>query len=544
MLPFCHCIVITVVSLSTPGDVLSIDNLTEVFECTYGARAEWYNIGLKLGVHPNDLKSIRGDDDKCLRRVLEIWLQMHVTLKPTWQSLPEALRSKIVSREDVAQEVEKYLKSKMETVDSTRPEESKESTATEESATQEQEIPRAHEVRRTIDNGHGLNTAAQHAEGQAQEILESKIEIVDSTYQEESKEGTVTEESSAQGRKPITGALHKADTVVEEEVGILNTSSTSGGLKRKRELGTLSTVALQRPSEEPCAHKSDSPHYQPVIPSYYGPLKVSRVAYRPSRERIEEVKGEVCLLHRQFQDLVAKTKSVVIIQEQSGAKGTVTFQERFVCGLLSIDCSKVALHRKFLEHKVQGAESIDYIFRALSSEGWNFLNSDLLEHIIVEILADGNLQQELRKFLETKHPFCQVTTVCEFEAAKTRLLGVLPTVEIPPNFRAMVLQITKEWADYTIAEALATWRDIAEESRVRNLYPIFVTASPSNSVNLVWAVATGVVSTVAKTLANRHIRERNAIMAVCIDGIPLDEYLKTECHSQVSNSPVVCVNCM
>ncbi len=128
-----------------------------MFECVHSAKAEWYNIGLKLGLKPHDLDSIRGEDDECLRRVLKMWLQKSETLQPTWRSLLKALRSEIVGREDVAQDIEKYLKSKMETMDSTRQEESKEGSATEESTT--------HERTRAPQVGHGVSTAVQGVDG-------------------------------------------------------------------------------------------------------------------------------------------------------------------------------------------------------------------------------------------------------------------------------------------------------------------------------------------------------------------------------------------
>ncbi len=107
-------------SFTDPGDILSSQNLVEVLQLLYSARTKWYNIGLVLGLNPHDLNSIRGEDDECLRRVLEMWLQMSESLQPTWQSLLEALRSEIVRHEHTAQEIEKYLKSQMETIDSTR----------------------------------------------------------------------------------------------------------------------------------------------------------------------------------------------------------------------------------------------------------------------------------------------------------------------------------------------------------------------------------------------------------------------------------------
>ncbi len=208
-------------------------------------------------------------------------------------------------------------------------------------------------------------------------------------------------------------------------------SSSIGYWNLSSDLETVSTaVASRRRSDDTCPLQE--------IPSYYGPLKVCKVTYHPPQGRIEEVKREVCTLQRQFRDLVVETKSVV---EQSLANNPTTFQEHFVCGLLSIDSSKKPLHRRFLECKIQEAESIKSIFRALSSY-WNFINSDLLEHIIAEIFADNAvLQQGLRSYLTTKCAFCEKTTVHEFEAAKAKLPLVLPEFEIPPDFSVVVLQV-------------------------------------------------------------------------------------------------------
>ncbi len=256
-------------SFTDPGATLSIKNLVEVFQLLYSAKAKWYYIGLVLGLEPHELDSIRGEDEDCLRRVLNVYLQKTETLKPTWQSLLDALRSKIVGQEHVAQEIEKYLKSKMkstrqeeskmETVDSTRPEESKmeavdgtrpeefkESTAIKESTTQEREMPRAHEVRRTTDNGHGVNTAAQDAESQAQEILKSKMEIVDSTYQEESKMETVD------STRPEESKMETVDSTRPEESKMETVDSTRPE-ESKESTATEESATQER--EIPRAHE-------------------------------------------------------------------------------------------------------------------------------------------------------------------------------------------------------------------------------------------------------------------------------------------------
>ncbi len=173
------------------------------------------------------------------------------------------------------------------------------------------------------------------------------------------------------------------------------------------------------------------------------------------------------------------------------------------------------------------------------SSYWNFINSDLLEHIVAQILDNADLQQRLESYLTAKRSFCEMTTACEFEAAKTKLPVVLPQFEIPSDLSVIVLQVVREWADYTIAQALATWQSIAEEIQVSQILGFFAGGSSSNSVNLVWAVAPDVVSLVAEALTDQHVRERNAIKAVCIDG----ELLAVVVQEQKSGQEVSTVYC-
>ncbi len=295
----------------------------------------------------------------------------------------------------------------------------------------------------------------------------------------------------------------------------------------------VSTVALRRASDDTCTALQERP-------SYYGPLKVPRIpSYHPPQDRIKQVEKEISKLEGQFSELVVKTKSVV---KQSMAKDPATFREDFICGLLSIDDSKKPLHRTFLESKIQEAESVELIIRALSFY-WNFINSDLLEHIIASNFADNaDLQNGLKSYRATKCSFCETTTVCEFEAAKAKLPLVLPKFEIPSDFCVVVVQVVKKWADYTLAEALATWQSIAEDIQVRKILGFYAGGSSSNSVNLIWAVAPDVVSVVAEVLGNRQVRERNAIQAVCVDG-KLLAVRKTEQEVRVSTMYIVILCC-
>ena len=84
---------------------LSIKDLSRVQEAVWDARAKWYNIGLKLGINPGTLDTIKGNNDNIddrFRAMLSTWLKM-VDPRPTWEALAEALRSPTVGCEELAE---------------------------------------------------------------------------------------------------------------------------------------------------------------------------------------------------------------------------------------------------------------------------------------------------------------------------------------------------------------------------------------------------------------------------------------------------------
>lgn len=81
--------------------------MTEVKRAVYAARAQWRNIGYELGFQRDDVVSIEqqfSDSERCLEEVLTSWLTKP-SMNPSWQSLTEALNSKMVNRSDIAEEI-------------------------------------------------------------------------------------------------------------------------------------------------------------------------------------------------------------------------------------------------------------------------------------------------------------------------------------------------------------------------------------------------------------------------------------------------------
>ena len=90
---------------------LTADDLSTVYMKLYSARTRWFNIGILVKIDRTTLECIRvrnrDDPDGCLREMLTHRLQAEGPL--TWRDLCNCLRSPIVGRDDVAEEIIKLF---------------------------------------------------------------------------------------------------------------------------------------------------------------------------------------------------------------------------------------------------------------------------------------------------------------------------------------------------------------------------------------------------------------------------------------------------
>jgi hypothetical protein len=86
---------------------LSKDNLGELLNQLYPARVKWYNLGLALGLHSDDLDAIRQQynnaPDDCLREMLKAWLS--TKQNPRKEDIIEALQVPSVGYASLAKDL-------------------------------------------------------------------------------------------------------------------------------------------------------------------------------------------------------------------------------------------------------------------------------------------------------------------------------------------------------------------------------------------------------------------------------------------------------
>ena len=82
------------------------DSLRAILDSISTLTAEWFKLGVALGLSYDTLKTIesdhRGDAHRCLTEMVIAWLQMKDNSQPSWQSLASALSSPSVGRVEIA----------------------------------------------------------------------------------------------------------------------------------------------------------------------------------------------------------------------------------------------------------------------------------------------------------------------------------------------------------------------------------------------------------------------------------------------------------
>ena len=88
------------------GGKLSLDDLAKIIEDVHDAVDKWHNIGIQLGLHESELKSIESNYPRQTDRLREMickWLQNKTA---TWGKMVSALKSRTVQEGYLAEQLE------------------------------------------------------------------------------------------------------------------------------------------------------------------------------------------------------------------------------------------------------------------------------------------------------------------------------------------------------------------------------------------------------------------------------------------------------
>ena len=93
-------------TISTVSNRSDERSLRTILDSISTLTAEWFNLGVALGLFPGTLRGIefnyQGEARRCLTEMVITWLQMEDNSQPSWRSLVSALSSPKVNRNEIA----------------------------------------------------------------------------------------------------------------------------------------------------------------------------------------------------------------------------------------------------------------------------------------------------------------------------------------------------------------------------------------------------------------------------------------------------------
>ena len=179
------------------------------------------------------------------------------------------------------------------------------------------------------------------------------------------------------------------------------------------------------------------------------PIKLSHYHWLPSLYFSavlldkESVKQHVRQLQTRFRDLVISTYRILIYKHVD-----VDLRD-FRSSLLALDVFQKHEHQQFInDHlmKIEPATTFDDLWAKLNNY-WNFLNFDLLEHI-VGIFGSEDLKQKMESYEHDLQSFRKSTRVCDF-------ISCWPVRgQTPPKreLRKFVAKMKHDWDNCTLED--------------------------------------------------------------------------------------------
>ena len=223
----------------------------------------------------------------------------------------------------------------------------------------------------------------------------------------------------------------------------------------------------------------------------------------------QSVEQKIRELEERFSDLVDQAYETLL--ERKVDKNVRSFRSIF----LSLNVSRKYLHQKFIQDnlKIDEETTFDDLWTKLAFY-WNFLNFDLLEHVINKFRIE-NLKQKMESYKDELQSFRKATRLCVF-------VNCWPlNGEMPPEteFQEFVTKIKLDWENCTL-------EDIETKKRVfirRFLLPEYALQPgeiKKGCIAITWLVPATFVNALQKDIngTSSEFFKKERIITITIDG--------------------------
>ena len=226
---------------------------------------------------------------------------------------------------------------------------------------------------------------------------------------------------------------------------------------------SVATATVQSSTESSLDH-SATPSQDQTTCSPVGNTKLSST-------EIQGIKNKAAKLKKKFTSVLIHTKICFTDKEEESRK----FLRDFKIMLTSLPLFKQHEDKEFLkgeENRIKTAKDVDDIFEILKPY-WNYVDYDLLEHIIEEFGTE-QLQEEMKQYIAELEQFEKKTTVQDFSLATEE------KVVIPAHYRKLSVKLEKDPKMFTLHDVRQFKKSVENESSLKEYSLLFQGVSCSS----------------------------------------------------------------
>ena len=204
----------------------------------------------------------------------------------------------------------------------------------------------------------------------------------------------------------------------------------------------------------------------------------------------ESVKQHVRQLQTRFRDLVISSYRILVYKRVNVDLGG------FRSSLLALDVFQKHEHQQFInDHlmKIDPATTFDDLWAKLNYY-WNFLNFDLLEHI-VSIFGSEDLKQEMESYEHDLQSFRKSTRLCDFISCWP-VRGQTPPKE---ELREFIMKVGHQWDSCTL-EDLDSLKGVITRKFFLPEFTLRLKKLMEGSITITWLIPVPFVKTLQEAI--------------------------------------------
>ena len=187
----------------------------------------------------------------------------------------------------------------------------------------------------------------------------------------------------------------------------------------------------------------------------------------------------------------------------------------FLCHLIALPVSARHLHRTFIEKMLTNIPppvTSENIWAILNTY-WDFLNYELLEHVINKCGSEG-LKQQMQNYIDELSTFKQRTRLCDF-------IKSWPCKDDRPpedSLRKVVVKMNHEWYQCTLRDVELFKRALVHKFFLPE-YDILIQKVERGCVRVTLLTSTSIATLLQQNLANIETEffKKHSITSVTID---------------------------